>query len=75
MFDIIFRFILMYACSLNYISPAMNMFRWKRKEAEVFEEHFSSRGEHTPESNSWSPNYQGCKSEICILGIEKHVQT
>ncbi len=31
-----------------------------------------SEGAHTPESNLWSLNYWGCKSEICILGIEKH---
>ncbi len=30
---------------------------------------------HTPESNSRSPKYRGCKSEICVLGIEKRTQT
>ncbi len=29
------------------------------------------RGVHTPELNLRSLNYRGCKSEICILGIEK----
>ncbi len=29
----------------------------------------------TPESISWSQNYQGRKSEICLLGIEKPAQT
>ncbi len=28
-----------------------------------------SAGVHTPESKSWSSNYRGCKSEICVLGI------
>ncbi len=36
MFDIIFRFIVMYVSSLNYISVAINMFKWKWKEAVVF---------------------------------------
>ncbi len=31
MFDLIFRFIVMYVRSLNYISAAINMFKWKRK--------------------------------------------
>ncbi len=37
MFDIIFSFIVMYVCSLNYISAAINMFKWKWKEAVVFD--------------------------------------
>ncbi len=37
MFDIIFHFIVMYVRSLNYISAAINMFKWKRKEAVVFD--------------------------------------
>ncbi len=37
MFDIIFRFIVMYVRSLNYISAAINMFKLKRKEAVVFD--------------------------------------
>ncbi len=37
MFDIIFCFIVMYVRSLNYISAAINMFKWKRKEAVVFD--------------------------------------
>ncbi len=37
MFDIIFSFIVMYARSLNYISAAINIFKWKRKEAVVFD--------------------------------------
>ncbi len=37
MFDIIFRFIVMYVRSLNYISAAINMFKWKGKEAVVFD--------------------------------------
>ncbi len=37
MFDIIFSFIVMYVRSLNYISAAINMFKWKRKEAVVFD--------------------------------------
>ncbi len=37
MFDIIFRFTVMNVCALNYISEAINMFKWKRKEAEVFD--------------------------------------
>ncbi len=36
MFDIIFCFIVMYVRSLIYISAAINMFKWKRKEAVVF---------------------------------------
>ncbi len=35
MFDIIFRFIVMYVRSLNYISAVINMFKWK--EAVVFD--------------------------------------
>ncbi len=37
MFDIIFSFIVMYVRSLNYISAAINMFKWKWKEAVVFD--------------------------------------
>ncbi len=37
MFDIIFSFIVMHVRSLNYISAAINMFKWKRKEAVVFD--------------------------------------
>ncbi len=37
MFDIIFCIIVMYVRSLNYISVAINMFKWKRKEAVVFD--------------------------------------
>ncbi len=45
----------MYVCSLNYISAAINMFKWKRKEAvcliyfvcKYSEEDCSSRGELT----------------------------
>ncbi len=35
---------------------------------------FPSAGAHTPESHLQSPNYQGCQSEIRILGI-KRMQT
>ncbi len=106
MFDMIFCFILMYVRSLNYISAAINMFKWKQRGSEVwyilsvntvgkiavadsswlmlsstllFAELTDcvvpSVGAHSPESNSWSPNFQGYKSEICVLGIEKHGQT
>ncbi len=37
MFDIIFNFIVMYVRSLNYISVAINVFKWKQKEAVVFD--------------------------------------
>ncbi len=37
MFDIIFCFTVMYVRALNYISEAINMFKWKRKEAVVFD--------------------------------------
>ncbi len=37
MFAIIFCFIVIYARSLNYISAAINMFKWKQKEAVVFD--------------------------------------
>ncbi len=37
MFDIIFRIIVMYVRSLNYIYVAINMFKWKRKETVVFD--------------------------------------
>ncbi len=37
MFDIIFHFIVMHVRSLNYISAAINMFKWKLKEAVVFD--------------------------------------
>ncbi len=37
MFDIIFSFIVMYVRSLNYISAAINMFKWKWIEAVVFD--------------------------------------
>ncbi len=37
MFDIIFRFIVMYVRSLNYIYVALNMFKEKRNEAVVFD--------------------------------------
>ncbi len=37
MFDIIVCFIVMDVRSLNYISAAINMFKWKRKEAVVFD--------------------------------------
>ncbi len=36
MFDLIFRFIVMYVHSLNYISAAI-MFKWKLKEAVGFD--------------------------------------
>ncbi len=36
MFDIIFSFIVMCVRSLNYISAAINMFKWELKEAVVF---------------------------------------
>ncbi len=55
MFDIIFCFILMYVHSLNYISAAINMFKWKQKRqwcliyfvCKYSEEDCSSRGELT----------------------------
>ncbi len=54
MLDIIFCFIVMCGCSLNYISAAINMFKWKRKEwclicfvCKYSEEDCSSRGELT----------------------------
>ncbi len=37
MFDMIFCFILMYVRSLDYISAAINMFKWKQKEAVGFD--------------------------------------
>lgn len=37
LFDIIFRFTVMYVRSLNYIFAGINMFTWKQKEAVVFD--------------------------------------
>jgi len=34
----------------------------------------TSSGVRSPESNLASLNYQGCKSEVCVLGIEKRIK-
>ncbi len=54
MFDIIFRFIVMYVCSLNYISAAINLFENEKRQwcliyfvRKCSEEDCSSQGELT----------------------------
>ncbi len=82
MFDIILLFIVMYVSSLNYISEAIYMFKWKLKRqwcliyfvCEYSEEDCNSQGELT-DVIKYAAVCRICPRELTLPSLTREVRT